>query len=53
MKALVGRNSKLRDEGLIPVGGIKSVGRHGGSRATVRAEGTQLSAGFSIGYHAQ
>ena len=53
MKARGGRNSKLRDEGSIPAGGIESVGGYGGSRARVRVEGTQLSACFSIGYHAQ
>ncbi len=53
MKALLGRNSKLQDEGSIPAGGIESVGRHDGSRTRVRVEGTQLSACISIGYHAQ
>ena len=53
MKARGGMNSKLRDEGSIPGVGIESVGRYGGFRARVRIEGTQLSACFSIGYHAQ
>ena len=52
MKAHEGGNSKLRDEGLIPSVGIESVDCYSSFRASIRIEGTQLSVGFSIDYHA-